>query len=78
MQDVLEVIPLQNCLDTAFIKEKVCCCNRQLHKCTVGEGGYCKRNQAECIVKGFCLFDKVSHQSKEYFIFDRQKQGILI
>ena len=38
-------------------------------------GGLRKNNQAEYLVKGFRLFDKVKHNSKEYFIFGRRKTG---
>ena len=34
-----------------------------------------KSNQAEYLVKGYRLFDKVRYQGREYFIFGRRKSG---
>jgi N6-L-threonylcarbamoyladenine synthase len=58
-----------------FYQRKVRCHNRQLHKCTIGKGGIRKRNQAPYLVKGYRLFDKVSFQGKECFIFARRSSG---
>ena len=58
-----------------FYQKRVRCHNRQIHKATIGKGGYRKRNQAEYIVKGFRLFDKVRFASKECFIFGRRTSG---
>ena len=58
-----------------FFQKKVRCHNRQIHKATILKGGVRKRNQAEYIVKGFRLFDKVLYQGKECFIFGRRSTG---
>jgi N6-L-threonylcarbamoyladenine synthase len=58
-----------------FCQKKIRCHNRQLHKCTIGKGGVRKRNQAPYLVKGYRLFDKVSFQGKECFIFGRRSSG---
>lgn len=60
---------------TYYLCKKVRCHNRQIHKCTVGKGGYRKRNQADYIVKGFRLFDKVLFNNQECFIFGRRSSG---
>ena len=49
--------------------------NRQIHKVNFSKGGTRKLNQAPYLVKGFRLFDKVSYQGKEYFIFGRRATG---
>lgn len=51
------------------------CHNRQIHKQTILKGGIRKSNQAEYLVKGYRLFDKVRYQGREYFIFGRRKSG---
>ena len=61
--------------DEIFYQKKIRCHNRQIHKCAIQKGGYRKRNQAEYIVKGFKLFDKVLYQNKECFIFGRRATG---
>ena len=58
-----------------FYQKKVRCHNRQIHKNTIQKGGYRKRNQAEYIVKGFRLFDKVLYKKQECFIFGRRATG---
>lgn len=58
-----------------FYQKKVRCHNRQLHKMTILKGGIRKNNQADYLVKGFRLFDKVKYNNKEYFIFARRKSG---
>lgn len=49
--------------------------NRQIHKSTILKGGIRKRNQADYLVKGFRLFDKVTYNGAFYFIFGRRKSG---
>ncbi len=49
--------------------------NRQLHKATIGKGGYRKSNQAPRYVFGYRLFDKVLCNGKEGFIFARRSSG---
>ena len=58
-----------------FYQKKVRCHNRQIHKNTILKGGFRKRNQAEYLVKGFRLFDKVLFRGKEYFVFGRRASG---
>lgn len=58
-----------------YFYKKVRCHNRQIHKCTVMKGGIRKRNQAPYEVKGFRLYDKVSWQNQECFIFGRRSTG---
>ena len=61
--------------DEMFIIKKVRCHNRQIHKMTISKGGYRKRNQADYEVKEFRLFDKVSFNGQECFIFGRRASG---
>lgn len=49
--------------------------NRQIHKMNILKGGRRRRNQAEYLVKGFRLFDKVSYNGRPYFIFGRRASG---
>ncbi len=58
-----------------FYQKKVRCHNRKIHKLTIAEGGYRKRNQAEYKVKGYRLFDKVRYLGQEAFIFGRRSSG---
>ena len=58
-----------------YYMEKKRCQNRQIHKANILKGGRKKLNQAEYLVKGFRLFDKVIHDDKEYFIFGRRNSG---
>ena len=67
--------PLAKPLGHVFYMRKVRCHNRQIHKNTILKGGYRKQNQAEYIVKGFRLFDKVQYQKQECFIFGRRATG---
>ena len=67
--------PLAKPLGYYYCQKKVRCHNRQLHKATILKDGIRKRNQAEYEVKGFRLFDKVSYQGKEYFVFGRRVSG---
>ena len=55
--------------------KKVRCHNRQLHRATILKGGYRKRNQAEYLVYGFRLFDKVKYQNQECFVVARRASG---
>lgn len=67
--------PTAKSLDVVYYQKKVRCHNRQIHKNTILKYGYRKRNQAEYIVKGFRLYDKVAYKDREYFIFGRRKNG---
>ena len=58
-----------------YYQKKVRCHNRQIHKNTILKGGIRKRNQAEYLVKGFRLFDRVKYQNEQYFIFGRRTSG---
>lgn len=49
--------------------------NRQLHKATVLPGGVRKTNQAQRYVHGFRLYDKVSYQGRECFVWGRRSKG---
>ena len=49
--------------------------NRQLHKFNPSKGGVRKDNKAPYLVKGFRLFDKVSYNKQECFVFGRRKSG---
>lgn len=62
-------------IDNYYYQKKVRCHNRQIHKATIGKGGYRKLNQSPYIVKGFRLFDKVKYKNKEAFIFGRRATG---
>ena len=58
-----------------FYQKKVRCHNRQIHKMNFSRGRVRKNNQAEYLVKGFRLFDKVGYNNKEYFVFGRRQRG---
>lgn len=58
-----------------YYQKKVRCHNRQIHKLTILKGGIRRRNQADYLVKGYRLFDKVSYQGKGYFVFGRRQSG---
>ena len=66
-----EAIPCKE----VFYQKKIRCHNRQIHKNTILKGSIRKRNQACYLVKGFRLFDKVSFEGKDYFIFGRRQSG---
>lgn len=67
--------PLAKPLGYYYLQKKVRCHNRQIHKMTIGKGGYRKLNKAPFIVKGFRLFDKVKYKNTECFIFGRRASG---
>ena len=67
--------PLAEPLQYVYYQRKVRCHNRQIHKVNILKGGKRKRNQAEYIVKGFRLFDRVRFNGTECFIFGRRKTG---
>ena len=58
-----------------FFCKKVRCHNRQIHKAKILKGGIRKRNQAEHMVKGFCLYDKVIFNGRKCFITGRRTSG---
>lgn len=49
--------------------------NRKIHKLTILQGGVRKNNQAAPYTKGYRLFDKVSYNNQECFIFGRRQSG---
>ena len=61
---------------TVYIQKKVRCHNRRIHKNTILKGGVRKKNQADYLVKGYRLFDKVQYQGKKYFVFGRRTSGM--
>lgn len=67
--------PLAEPLGYYFYQKKVRCHNRQIHKANILKGGIKKRNQAEYLVKGFRLFDKVEYDRQVGFIFGRRSSG---
>ena len=67
--------PYAKPLDTYYLTKAVRHHNRQIHKANFSKGGIRKRNQAPYLVKGLRLFDKVSYQGKECFIFGRRVSG---
>jgi N6-L-threonylcarbamoyladenine synthase len=68
--------PLAEPLESCFYQKKVRCHNRQLHKMTIGKGGYRKANQAEKYVFGYQLFDKVKMPTgEEGFVMGRRASG---
>lgn len=58
-----------------YYQKKVRSHNRQIHKANILKGGTKKRNQADYLVKGFRLFDKVKYDGQECFIFGRRSSG---
>ena len=67
--------PLAEPLGYYFYQKKVRCHNRQIHKANILKSGIKKRNQAEYLVKGFRLFDKVEYDRQVGFIFSRRSSG---
>ncbi len=67
--------PLAEPLGYYFYQKKVRRHNRQIHKSNILKGGIRKRNQADYLVKGYRLFDKVNYKGKEYFVFGRRNSG---
>lgn len=67
--------PLAKPLGYYLYQKKVRCHNRQIHKANILKGGKKKRNQADYLVKGFRLFDKVKYDGQECFVFGRRSSG---
>lgn len=67
--------PLAKPSDEWYYQKKVRCNNRQIHKAKILKNGKKKLNQAPYIVKGYRLFDKVSVNGVECFIFGRRATG---
>lgn len=62
-------------LDKVLLQKKIRCHNRKIHKSNTLKGGRRKLNQANYIVKGFRLFDKVKYKGEECFITGRRTTG---
>ena len=67
--------PLAKPSEMIYYQKKIRCHNRQLFKINTLKGGTRKRNQSERVIKGYILFDKVTYQGKEYFVFGRRISG---
>lgn len=67
--------PLVKPLQYYYLKKKVRCHNRQLHKANKIKGGKRKPNQAAKYVFGYRLFDKVRYLNAVCFIFSRRSSG---
>ena len=67
--------PLAKPSGEVFYIKKIRCHNRQIHKSSILKGGIRKRNQADYLVNGFRLFDKVLYKGQECFIFGRRATG---
>ena len=67
--------PLAKPSDEWYHQKKVRCNNRQIHKAKILKNGKKKLNQAPYIVKGYRLFDKVSVDGVECFVFGRRATG---
>lgn len=67
--------PLAKPSDEWYYQKKVRCNNRQIHKAKILKNGKKKLNQAPYIVKGYRLFDKVSVDGVECFVFGRRATG---
>ena len=64
-----------NRLGYFYLKKKVRCHNRQIHKFKIEKGGVRKLNQAPFKVKNFELFDKVEFNNQICFITGRRTSG---
>ncbi len=62
-------------LDLCYRQRKVRCHNRKLYKDKTLKHGVHKRNQAERIVLGYRLYDRVRYHGNEYFVFGRRATG---
>ncbi len=62
-------------IDVIYSQKFVRHSNRSLHKANLLKGGIRKANKAPTIVLGYRLFDKVSYQGRECFIFGRRQKG---
>jgi len=61
----------QECYIQKFVRKS----NRSLHKANLLKRGRRKANKAETLVHGYRLFDKVSFEGRECFIFGRRNSG---
>lgn len=67
--------PLVKQLNSYYYIKQIRKHNRQIHKANILKGGTKKLNQAQYLVKGFRLFDKVKYKGQECFIFGRRSSG---
>lgn len=58
-----------------FLRKKVRCHNRQIHKLSIGKHGCRKKNQSAYDIQGFHLFDKVRYGEHTCFIFGKRTSG---
>ena len=58
-----------------FLKKKVRCHNRQIHKLSIGKQGYRRLNQSAYEIHGYHLFDKVRYRKQTCFIFGKRTSG---
>lgn len=58
-----------------YYTRQIRCHNRQIHQCTARKGGVRLRNQAEYLVHGYRLFDKVRFRGQECFVSTRRVSG---
>ena len=58
-----------------YIFKKLRCHNRQIHKCKIKPNNIRPLANLPYIVHGFRMFDKVSYDGKEYFIYGRRNNG---
>ena len=70
--------PLAKPCETLWQMRQIRRHNRQLYKANTLKGSIRKKNQAPRLVKGFRLFDKVSFNGNECFIFGRRTKGYFI
>jgi N6-L-threonylcarbamoyladenine synthase len=61
--------------DCVYLFKKIRRHNRKIHKANILKGGKKKRNQANYLVKGFRLFDKVIFEKKVCFVTGRRTTG---
>jgi hypothetical protein len=61
----------QECYVQKFVRKS----NRSLHKANLLKGGRRKANKAPTLVHGYRLFDKVSFDGRECFLFGRRRSG---
>ena len=64
--------------DCYYLRRKVRCHNRQIHKATISKGGYRKLSQCPYEVKGFRLYDRVIAHGKEWYIHGRRLKGSFV
>lgn len=66
--------PKAKSMESVYMQKKRRCHNRQIHKANFLKEGH-KKNQANYLVEGIRLFDKVSYQGQVCFITGRRTTG---